>query len=79
MATFPVLLGNLAVQQCPASLPVTGVPDILSDDGDLRYAAPKPDQPGPGHGFPATTGKRFVDWAEFIATEPHDIPAVGTG
>jgi hypothetical protein len=34
----------------------------------------KPDQPGLGHEFPATAGKRFVDWAEFIAAEPHDSP-----
>jgi len=35
---------------------------------------PEPDQLGLGHDFPATAGQRFVDWAEFIATEPHDIP-----
>src|SRR5260370_42432911 len=37
----------------------------------------EPDQPGPGHEFPATAGKRLVDWAEFIATEPHGIPPGG--
>jgi len=40
---------------------------------------PEPDQSGPGYGFPATAGKRFVDWAEFIATEPHGIPPVMAG
>jgi hypothetical protein len=38
---------------------------------------PEPDHPRPGHEFPATAGKRFVDWAEFIAAEPHNIPPDG--
>src|SRR6266849_6151760 len=42
---------------------------------DPLYA--KPDPPGLGHEFPATAGKRFVDWAEFVAAEPHDIPPDG--
>jgi len=40
---------------------------------------PEPDQLGLEHEFPATAGKRFVDWAEFIATEPHGIPPDGAG
>jgi hypothetical protein len=40
---------------------------------------PGPDQPGPGHDFPAAAGKRFVDWAEFVATKPHDILLLITG
>ena len=72
-STFPVLLDDLAVQQFPhlrrraefsVSSPVMRI-------FDPRH--PGPDQPGPGHDFPAAAGKRFVDWAEFIATKPHDI------
>ena len=37
----------------------------------------KPDKPRFEHDFPTTTGKRFVDWAELIAAEPHDIPPDG--
>ena len=40
---------------------------------------PVPDQPGLGPEFPATAGKRFVDWAEFIAAEPYDIPPDDAG
>jgi hypothetical protein len=77
--TFPVLLDDLAVQQFPhlrrrAEFSVSSLVMRIFDP-----LHPEPDQPWPGHDFPAAAGKRLVNWAEFVATKPHDILLVITG
>jgi hypothetical protein len=77
---YPGLLPHLAVQQCshlcrgsqfPISSRVVRIFDALNSQS---Y------EPRLGKGFPATAGKRFVNWAKFVGTESHlGSPEVARG
>jgi hypothetical protein len=74
----PILLDNLSVQQFPH---LGRGSEFSISSRVMRVFDPlhsEPYQPGLRNRFTATARDGFVDWTEFIATEPHGTPPVGT-
>ncbi len=76
---LPVLLDDLAIEKFPHLPRRSEFPVSSRVMGILNPLHAEPYQPGLPREFPTTTGKRFVDRTEFVATEPHGIPPDGTG
>ena len=75
---YSVLLDNLPVQQLPH---LGRRPEFSISSGVVRIfdtLNSKSHRPGFGDEFATAAGKRFVEWAEFIATKPHGIPPGGS-